>query len=576
MLSTYNITLDRKFFISLSIVLVFTTLVYFQSLHNQFTNWDDPVYILENPHIKQLTIESIWNIFTIPQYWKNYQPIVLISFAIDHFFHEYQPFWYHLTNLLIHLTNTALVCLFFYLLTTEALLAGIIALLFGIHPMHVESVAWVSARSDLIYALFYFSALIFYLFYLNQHRKLFYFLLLLSLVLSLLSKALAVSLPLVLFLVDYLRGRKFDKKLFIEKIPFFLIVFLGGMIAWFGRQPADGSIGDEQYPFIDRLILGSYSGGKYLWNLLAPFNLQVINDYPKISGNVFPSDVKFYLILFILVIIGLIYCYKRSREIFFGGMFFLLTILSVLPFFSFNLPVVADRYSYIPSVGIFYIGAVSFSHFRCRYEQYHPFIYRTFIVFVLLYLTWFLTLTWNRTKIWKDGITLWTEAIRTNLANPLAYNQRGVAYLTSGFYNEAMKDFSTALKIDPRYTDAYVCRGIVFLTYGNYTAALTDITNAIKIDSKNVIAYYNLGYTLLTVGRAEEALNAYSKAIELKTDYGEAYVRRGTVHLELRDTISACSDFRYAIEKLNFKPAKEAYLKVCEHTTSRYSIENPP
>lgn len=353
MLSIYNIQLGKKLFLLLSVILIFTTGVYFPSLQNQFTNWDDPAYVLENPHIKQLTMKSIWNIFTTPQYWKNYQPIVLISFAIDHFFHKYQPFWYHLTNLLIHLTNTSLVLLFFYWLTGEALVAGIIALLFGIHPIHVESVAWVSARSDLLFAFFFLLSLILYLIYLRQQRKILYILLLVSFVISLLSKALAVSLPAVLLLIDYLRGQKFDKKILIKKTPLFVIAFLGGMIAWLGRQPADVSLGNDQYSIIDHLILSSYSGGKYFWNLLAPYDLNIINDYPKISEFALPMEVKFYLIFFILMIVGLIYCYGRSKEIFFGGMVFLLTILVTLPLFSFNLPVVADRYSYIPSIGFF-------------------------------------------------------------------------------------------------------------------------------------------------------------------------------------------------------------------------------
>lgn len=194
----------------------------------------------------------------------------------------------------------------------------------------------------------------------------------------------------------------------------------------------------------------------------------------------------------------------------------------------------------------------------------------------MIYIGWLSTLTWNRTKIWKDGITLWTEAIRMNHLNPFGYNQRGVAYLTSGFYNEAKRDFSIAIQIDPQYSDAYVCRGIVFLTFKNYKEALSDMTKAIKIDPKNVLAYHNLGYTLSTIGRAEEAVDAYSRAIELKIDYGEAYVGRGIAYLELKDTISACTDFRYAIDQLNYHPAKTLYLEVCKHVPFQDSKEYPP
>ena len=557
---------SAKIFFSFFVVIILTLIVYWESLDNQFTTWDDPAYIINNPHIKELSVESVIRIFTMPQYLRNYQPLVLVSYAVDYHYNQLDAYGYHLTNLIIHLCNTIFVLIIFYCLTKELIISTIVALFFGIHPMHVESVAWLSARSDLLFAFFYLTSIIFYLAYHRRGEQKRYYLFSLALfLLAILSKALAISLPLVLLLLDRHAGRKFDKKMLLEKIPFLIIAVAGGMVAFLGRKAVSVPGTAEAYSFIDRVLLGSYSTIGYLWKILFPARLCAIYNYPeKINGSL-QVEVWFYLLIFILILFVAVYSWRNSKKMFFGLMFFFLTIASVLPFFNLPLPIMADRYSYLPSLGLFFLLAVGSQKFGNKLSARMNSRAPRFILLAVLsiYIIWLSSLAFGRTKVWMDGVTLWSDVISFYPNDSGSYKNRGMAYLTAGKYYEAKIDFDKALNLRPNYPDALIGRGITFVSQNYFENALKDFSNAIIFDPQNAPAYFNKGFTLSNLGRFEEAIQSYSRAIDLKHDYGEAYVNRGLMKLQLSDTAGACSDLYRAAKDLHFKPAEEFYNEIC-------------
>ena len=227
-------------FLAISFILIATAIAYYPCLKNGFV-WDDEGYILKNYYIKNMSVDNLKTIMTTP-IMGNYHPLVIISYAWEYFFFKLNPAPYHIVNMIIHLLNCVLVFYFIMRLSNSIPVAFITGLLFGIHPLHVESVAWISERKDVLYAFFYVISLICYLSYLEKRPDYkYYFFALFFFLLSILSKPMAVTLPLVLFLMDYFRDRKIDYRAIIEKIPFFVLSILSGIVTLFAQRLSEHS-----------------------------------------------------------------------------------------------------------------------------------------------------------------------------------------------------------------------------------------------------------------------------------------------------------------------------------------------
>src|SRR6185503_18481852 len=196
-------------------ILAVTFISFIPALNNALTNWDDPRYLTDNPLIKKLSFENIRRIFTEP-YFGNYQPLHIFSYALEYQLYKLNPVGYHTTSVIMHLLVTALVFRFIFLLAENTTVAGIAALLFGIHPLHVESVAWAAERKDLLYAIFFLGSLIAYIKYIRSEQKIKYLIYaLLFFILSIMSKTMAASLPPVIILLDYYFSRKLNAKVIV-------------------------------------------------------------------------------------------------------------------------------------------------------------------------------------------------------------------------------------------------------------------------------------------------------------------------------------------------------------------------
>lgn len=349
-----NMSKKYKTSLSICIILILTSLFFSSSLKNSFVNIDDDFYVINNPVIKSISIDNIKKIF-VSFFMSNYQPLTILSYSLDYHFFKLNPFGYHLTNFIFHLFNCLLVFWLIMLLGKRIFIALIAAVLFGVHPLHVESVAWISERKDVLYAFFFLAAMISYLYYLRtSHLSKYYYFSMIFFILSLLSKAMAITLPLVFLLFDYFVPRGNKKLLFVDKIPFFILSFIFGYIAVFAQYSTGAVRQCEVFNIMDKILVVNLAIIFYLSKILVPIKLSCLYPYAIISGE--PLALSFLLSSFFVVIIGfVVFLFRRfSKKVIFSSLFFLITVLPVLQFIPIGMTIVADRYTYIPSIGIFY------------------------------------------------------------------------------------------------------------------------------------------------------------------------------------------------------------------------------
>jgi hypothetical protein len=324
----------------IGVVLGVTLLCYLFSLNNDFLRtWDDHIYVTNNELIKDVSFNSIKRMFTEDDgLYGNYHPLTILSLALN--YHDgVGSFPFHLTNLILHLLNTALVFIFIYLISEKIVVAGLVSLWFGIHPVHVESVAWISERKDVLYAFFYLLSLITYRLYLKKNLNItWYILTLVFFVCSVLSKSMAVSLSVVLFAIDYLASRKFQLRVILEKIPFVLFAIIVGLVAV--KLQGESATGGITFPFVNKVLHGFYGFSMYIAKMFIPANLSAFYPYPyplvnnQWVGSSIPSVLFVTLFTSIGVMVSVVYLYvKRSplaKHLVFGLGFY---VASVIPIF---------------------------------------------------------------------------------------------------------------------------------------------------------------------------------------------------------------------------------------------------
>jgi protein O-mannosyl-transferase len=482
-------------------------IAYIPSLKHEFVNWDDIVYIMNNDMITSFNWVNLKKIFST-YFMGNYNPLILLSFMFDFHFFRFSAPGYHVHNLLLHLVNAVLVYTFFFnLLRKNSNIAITIALLFALHPMHVESVAWVSERKDLLYTSYYFLSLLTYVFYVQRGRIFFYFLALLFFVLSNLSKAQAVTLPVILILIDYFITRKFEWKVVLEKIPFFLIALVFGIVAVFA-QKASNYINPHGIPVFQSLFFAPYSLVIYLIKFLFPVNQIAVYEYPLLSAGSIPSYFYFSPIIFLVFIAAIWKTWKNYKYITFGLLFFLGTIFPVLQYLPVGSALMAERYTYIPYIGLSMIISIAFWENRSKIIFKNNKIFDYIGLFILILMVVF---TWNRTQIWKNSITLWTDVMNKN----------------------------------PGCVQAYINRAFIYNENKQYENALTDLTDGLKIDSTNFTLYKNRGIIYNHLGKYDLALANYSRAIRNNPEEYKCYLLRGILFTDkFAKHDSAIADFK--------------------------------
>ncbi len=526
-----------KYYAALAGIVLISFIAYLPVLHNGLINWDDNVYIINNPLLQSINLKEVFS----QNIGGNYHPLTILTLAVEYHFFGLNATGYHAFNLLLHVFNIILVFYTIYFLSNKSAVALVASLLFGIHPMHVESVAWAAELKDLLYTFFFLASYIFYLKYLKDFKRTFYVFALVLFLLSILSKAMAASLPILLILTDYFRGRKLNIKAVLEKAPFFLIAITFGIVAVLA-QKSMGATDVIVFSFPQRIIFACYGFISYLYKFLLPVQLSAYYPYPIKSGEVIPVLYYSFVVFCLALVAFVIYSLRYSKKIFFGIGFFAITVFLVLQLLPVGGTVMADRYSYIPSIGIFYLTGEGVYLLWSKKQK------LTALILIGVFTIFFSVKSYDRCKVWEKDITLWNNVISQYQTIPIAYNNRGSALIHENKSTEAINDFNQAIELKPDYSEAYNNRGSVLLNERRYDDAINDFNMVIKLKPNDAKAYINRGVAFKNNNSSEKALNDFKKAIELKPDYFEAYNNRGNVFLKEKRYDEAIKDYNNAIK----------------------------
>ncbi|MBX2907741.1 MAG: hypothetical protein KF744_16975 [Taibaiella sp.] len=428
------------------------------TLGNQFTLWDDDYYVTNNQYIRAFTAENLKVLFTQDITKNNYHPLCLLSLAVNYHFAGLEPWSYYLTNIVIHIANAVLVFFLFLRLCRKldlnsqsiAFVSGFGALWFAIHPMHVESVAWIAERKDVLYAFFYLLGLLSYCSYLEAGHRRWYWISFFLFVLSCLSKPMAVVFPLSLICLDLFYGLPLNKRMVLNKTIFFVGSLLCGGFAFYSQNRAGAVASFGALTIGERILYASYGFIMYVWKLLVPTNLSTLYPYPYryISGYL---PAIYYLAPFIALVILLLptwILYKRRSSFFkihlFGMGFFLANVIFVLQFVSVGSAIMSDRYSYVAYIGLLFLVAYGLN----AAIQKWPAAKVGILGLSLLFSTALAALCAQRTHVWHDSETLLTDAIEKYPYRALlSYKWRGNYYMSIGEFDKAMKDYELLASI---------------------------------------------------------------------------------------------------------------------------------
>jgi tetratricopeptide (TPR) repeat protein len=521
-----------------------TVLSYFPVFHAGFTNWDDDYFITNNPLIQSFSLQNIQAWFTKP-FMGLYQPLVLLSLAIDFSLAGLNPFVFHTTNLLLHIINTWLVYSFVKKLFDKDHIAIISMLLFGIHSIHVESVAWATERKDLLFSLFYLISLNLYLFYIKKRNPVNYLLLISFFLLSLFSKAMAVTLPLVLLLIDFHNGRKiFSQKVILEKIPFFVIAAFWGLATIYWHNQSGSLDNTTGFGLNERLFLAFKGLAFYVVKSIIPLNLAAFHPLPEKLTTLVWVEIWVYILAFAIFSIWLFMKRKQFKVLFFGYGFFLTSLfLFLIPP---GVPVIAsERYAYLPSIGIIIIIAYGFNYALIKFPKYKI----ASQILLSLYMVFLGITSFSQAKTWNNSLSLWNNVIDVHGEFYFPIQQRGIAHRVNKNYQAAIDDFNEAIIHKPNYYRTYEQRGFVFSLISDYQKAERDFRKAVELFPESYTAWSNLGFIYRQTNNFDMSLDCLNTAIRYNNNYVDAYINRAKTFMAIDEIAKACNDLLNAKTK---------------------------
>ena len=544
----------QKYFIPLLIILILTAFIYSRSINNGFVNWDDDKVVVENSDIRAVSLQNIGSFFS-KSYEKMYEPLVMISYAVDYQINGLDPAVFHFTNILFNLGNVVLVFFLILKLSGRKETALIAACLFGIHPMHVESVAWVTERKDVMYAFFYLGSLILYLRYIESRRWNFYWIALISFILSLLSKSNAITLPLILILIDFFRQRKWNKIILLEKLPFVLLALVFGIIMLYTQNAANVEPVIKHYNILDRIFLVFYSIFFYVSHYFYPNPLSAFYPFPwKVNGWL-PQIYYFSPILIILIIILVLRKSPFQRELIFGFLFFLAAISMTIQILPFGMAVVSERYAYVPYIGLSFIIGQLFCRLLDGKGKLFLLNRRALWGAAIIIIITLSYISSMRTYDWYNSITLFSDTIRKTGPSSvikedlgLAYMERGQEKLSANELSGAISDFDSSITLYPKFYGGYYKRAIAKKHLQMFGPALGDFNMAIKLAPDRADIYSDRGGDKMELNDFEGAVNDFSKALQIDSSLGIVHFNLGIAYLKLNKIDLACQEWDLALK----------------------------
>ena len=495
-------------FLSLILIFLVNLIIHQSSLNNDFV-WDDYFMVKENSLIKEISFTGLSKFFsfkTTEPYL--YIPITFLSLAIDYQMGKDNPFYYHLTNLLLHTANAFFIFILAFKWTNNKKIAMGTALLFSVNTIQVESIYWITERKNILSVFFF---LLSYILYLKKNKKIFYTLSVISFTLSVYSKILTVTLPLILILHDYMLENNFSfKKIYYKYIPFFIISVSTAFIHLFIMPAFHTNARYDNLTFTESVITLLVIYGKSFIMGIFPINLNIIYIDEADIKSLPLLEVSIFTLLSLAVIISAIYLRNRITIISFGLLWYIITMAPHLTRYKYKISI-CDRYLYLPVIGICLIISVLLEKIYRINRIWRYISAGLFIIIILIYSI----LTIQYGNIWKNNQTLWEHAREKIPNNTFILKNLGIAYMNNDNIDEAINKFNIIISAEPDNYDIYIQKGMATEKKGDYEEAIKVYEKALKINPSKVEAYMQLGSIYYRVKKYDLSYEAYEKALKI-------------------------------------------------------------
>ncbi len=585
-------TSNRYCIILIHLVLILSGFIAYEPIrHNDFVGFDDDKYVTQNPLVRKgLAHESVAWAFT-STYLSNWHPLTWLSHMLDCQLFGQEPFWHHLTNLLFHIANTLLLFWLLKEMTGCIWSSAFVAAAFALHPLHVESVAWISERKDVLSGFFWMLTIAAYIRYTKHPNIGWYLLVFLAFGLALMAKPMVVTLPFVLLLLDYWPLRRFElssplqrelllkselgdtdisilkaSRLVIEKIPLFVLMLISSVITFIVQRHAmemDTGVDISLYSRVSNAIV-SYLA--YILKIVYPTRLAVL--YPHL-GSSLPlwQTIGSFLILTVISA-GVIYTARKRCYLLVGWLWYLGTLLPVIGLVQFGVQAMADRYTYLPSIGIFIMIAWGASELFTgwRYQRIGLAITAGIV------LTGMLLCTRMQLRHWRNSFTLFEHTLKVTKNNFTMHYNYGYMLSTQSRFAEAILHFDKALQINPRYFDAYNNKGLALLELGKINEAIECFNEVLKLKPDFYRAHNNLGMAFHRLGKTDLAVEQWLESVRLSPDDDTSHFNLGMEFIKQDKLDKAVEHLNRVVEIKPYWPEAHYNLGIAYYRQGRLDM----
>ena len=508
-------------------IAVCTAVVYGQTVGHEFVNYDDGKYVYENVHVRNgLSWEGVgWAFTTL---WaSNWHPLTWLSHMLDCELFGLNAGVHHLGNVLLHILNSMLLCLVLRNMTGAVWRSAMVAALFALHPLHVESVAWVAERKDVLSTLFFMLTLGAYARYADRPSRTRYGLVFVFLALGLMAKPMLVTVPFVLLLLDYWPLERFRltqtnalRLLVMEKVPLFVLVAASSLVTFVAQQRGGATSLTFVVPFGLRIANALVSYVAYPGKILWPTGLAVLYPYRDAVSTVQWAGAAAVLAG---VTVLVIWASRKRRYPAVGWLWYLGTLVPVIGLVQVGMQSMADRYTYVPAMGLFVMAVWGMADLLARWRLgrvVHAAMAGVVIVACMIG-------TWFQVDCWANTVTLFEHALKVARPSALAHNNLGLAFAEQGKREKAIAHYQEALRIHPTYAKAHANLGVLLMEKGKSSEAIRHCTEAVRIDPQLAKGHLNLGFVLFRQGKDEEAIASYREALRIQPTYAKAHYNLG-------------------------------------------------
>ncbi|MBK9336629.1 MAG: tetratricopeptide repeat protein [Lewinellaceae bacterium] len=518
-------------------------LLFLTGLNNELTGLDDHTATTENPAVADFSVNTLFSQFNLGMY----APLTWLFYALAHALGGENPQWYHLLSLAVHALNTWLVFRLLERLHQPVLVAALVAFVFAVHPMQVESVSWVAAFSTPLHILFYLLTLLQYLRYTDApdttSGRRHYFAALGLLVLACLAKTTAVSLPLTLLVLDWWRNpQRSIARHWQGYAPFFAIALIFGLLTINSRQVSgEGIQVFETYDLLDRFLMANYALFSYAGNFVAPVRLSSFYAFDQVDGA-WPI-VYFIAPALVIGVLALAWLKRATWPFVAQGLgFYLSAIVLALPVLTVGtFELFADHYNYLGIIGLAFLAVRGIFFLKEKM----PALSGLFSVVGGIWLVALFVVSFNQIKTWKNTLTVMSNAIEQgNTFRGKAYFWRAVEYGDLGQPDRAIEDFSRAIEVNSEIWDAYKFRGSLYAQRRDFARAVPDLQRYLENDPEDAVSWFNMGMILLEQGRPADAVPAFTSSLRVRPNAAVALENRARAYQMLGDTARAEADMQ--------------------------------